>query len=174
MVEMLVVAALFTIVGATMLAIYLFSARGFSSLANYADLDKINRKAMDTLTAEIRQAKAVTSKTDSSISLITEDGQAISYNFNSESKQLVRFNTTTGETKVMLGDCNLLQFDTYQRNPVATTFDQYSETNNVNEIKVIMFTWKASRPILGSVQVSENIQTAKVVMRNQNYYSLTH
>jgi hypothetical protein len=166
--ETLVAAGLFGVASAALCTVYAFSTRSFASLANYAQLDQINRVALDTLTKEIRQARVVTDVTSNSISFINGDRQSVIYNFDAGTKKLVRYINGTSHT--LLSDCNLINFDVYQRNNISNTFDQYpAATNNWNEyVKVIRLTWKASRTIPAGPSVSENVQTARVVIRKQH------
>jgi Tfp pilus assembly protein PilW len=166
--ETLVATGLFGIASLALCSIYLFSLRGFASLANYADLDKINRTAMDSLSQEIRQARYVSSATPNSISIINGDGVGVSYIFNTLNGKLIR-TASDGSSKVLLSDCRLLAFSLYQRNPINGTYDIYpAATNNFSQsVKAISLTWKASRQILGGITTSENIQTARVIIRKQ-------
>ena len=170
LVEMMVSVGLFSVVGGTIMAMYLFGSRSFVSLANYADLDKINRIALDILTREIRQARQVTGFPTNSIALINGDDHNISYYFNDATRQLVRNDSTTGVSKTLVSSCTLLNFDVYQRNNISNTFDQYpiATTNWSETVKVIRLTWKASRTIIGTQKVSEDIQTARVIIRKQH------
>ena len=169
LVEILVASGLFGIVGLALASTYLFSLKSFASLVNYADLDKINRTAMDSLSQEIRQAKAVTDATANTISIINGDGEAVSYIFNTINGKLFRTGSD-GNSKVLLSDCKLLAFSLYQRNPINGTYDIYpAATNNWSQsVKAISLTWKASRTMLGGIVTSENIQTARVIIRNQH------
>jgi hypothetical protein len=145
------------------------ATRGFASLANYAELDKINRNAMDNLTMEIRQAKLVTDVQSNSFSLINGDNVSVTYWFNPSLKQFTR-SASDGTTKVLITSCALINFEVFQRNNIAGTCDQYPiATNNWSEyVKVIQLTWKAARAIPGGPGVSENVQTAKIVIRKQH------
>jgi len=173
LVEILIAAGLFGIVSLALATIFFFSTRSFVSMTTYAELDKINRTAMDKLTYEIRQANHVNAVTMddsghiSGISLINGDGQAVTYNFDSATKQLVR--SASGSSQVLLEDCSLIYFNLYQRNPIGGTYNIYPAATNdwQHTVKVVSLTWKASRPIYGGPAVSENIQTAQVVIRKQ-------
>src|SRR5437764_14578563 len=88
--EMLIATGLFGMAAATGCTLYLVSTRSFASLSNYAELDKINRTAMDTLTKEIRQSKLVTDVQSNSFSIINGDGVSVTYWFNAGQKQFVR------------------------------------------------------------------------------------
>jgi prepilin-type N-terminal cleavage/methylation domain-containing protein len=169
LVEMIVAIGLFGIVSVAVCTIYLFSTRAFASLANYAELDKINRTAMDTLTKEIRQARLVTDVTTNSVSIINGAGISVTYRFEASSRRFMRF-AADGTSKVLVSDCSLLNFDVYQRNNIAGTWDQYPVASHdwSEYVKVIRLTWKAYRPVPGGPGVSENIQTAKIIIRKQN------
>jgi len=169
LVEMLIATGLFGIASAAVCSIYMFSTRGFASMATYADLDKINRIAMDTLTREIRQARLVTDVSSNSFSLINGDGASVTYWFNSGLKQFVR-SSNDGNSKILVSDCDLINFAVFQRNNIAGTWDQYPvATNNWSEyVKVIQLTWKASRKVPLGPGVSENVQTAKIIIRKQH------
>ncbi len=167
--EMLVATGIFSLAGLAVGSLYLFSTTSFAAMANYGELDKINRTAMDTLSKEIREAQAVTDATSSSITIINGNGLNVTYSFNSLSGKLLRV-SSDGSSKTLLEDCKLLAFNLYQRNPVGGTYDIYpAATNNWSQtVKCVSLTWKASRKMPGGNTVSENIQTARVVIRKQH------
>jgi prepilin-type N-terminal cleavage/methylation domain-containing protein len=169
LVEMVVATGLFGIASVALCSIYLFSTRAFVSIANYAELDKINRTAMDALTKEIRQARLVTDVTTNSVTIINGAGVSVTYRFESSSKRFMRL-ATDGTSRVMVSDCSLLNFEVYQRNNIAGTWNQYQvATHDWSEyVKVIRLSWKSYRPVPGGPGVSENIQTAKIVIRKQH------
>ena len=168
LVEVLVASCLFGITAVVLSTIFQFSTRAFASLANYAELDKINRTAMDTVTKEVRQARLVTDVTSNSVSIINGDGISVTYRFEPFNRRFIR--TTADTSKVLVSDCSLLNFDVYQRNNIAGTWDQYPvATHDWSEyVKVIRLTWKAYRAVPGGPGVSENIQTAKIIIRKQH------
>ena len=168
LVETVVATGLFSLAGLALAAIYLFSTTSFAALVNYAELDKINRSAMDILSREIRQAQAVTAATANSLTIINGDGVNVTYSFNAYSGKLLR--TVGGNSQTLLSDCELLAFNLYQRNPISGTYDIYpAATNNYSQtVKCVSLTWKASRKMPSGNDVSENIQTARVVIRKQH------
>lgn len=170
MVEMLVAAGLFSLVGLALGSLYLFSTTSFAAMANYAELDKINRTAMDKLSKEIRQSQAVADATANSITIIAANGKHVTYSFNSISGKLIRSVLEDDSSETLLSDCKLLAFNLYQRNPIGGTYDIYpAATNNWSQtVKCISLTWKASRKMPSGLSVSENIQTARVVIRKQH------
>ena len=168
LVEMMVATGLFSLAGLALGSLYLFGTTSFAAMVNYADLDKINRGAMDTLSKEIRAAQAVTDATGNSVTIINANGLSVTYAFNSTSGKLTRM-ASDGSSSTLVSDCTLLNFQLYQRNPIGGTYDIYpAATNNWSQtVKVVSLTWKASRKMPSGVGVSENIQTARVVLRRQ-------
>jgi len=140
-----------------------FSARSFAAMTNYVDLDSKSRKALDRITRDIRQANGLTSFTDRELVLQDWDNQPLRYTFNPETHQLTR---TKDATEVMLTECDFLRFDTFQRNPVGGSYDQYP-TAVAATCKVIQLSWVCSRRILGAKINTESVQSAKVVIRKQ-------
>jgi prepilin-type N-terminal cleavage/methylation domain-containing protein len=180
LVEMMVALAIFSIAGVAMMSLWLFGTRSLTSLANYAGLDLKNRQAMDLLTCEIRQALQITeyttNATTSSITLVTggvdtdlSHGHSVQYLFDKNSQTFVRNDLTTGEHKVLLNNCSLLAFDLRTRAPIGATFEQYPvATNNwQSTVKVLQLTWKTSTVLPSGVASSENVQTARIVVRKQ-------
>ena len=171
LIEVLVASGIFGVASVALCSIYLFSTKSFVTLANYAELDKINRNAVDTLTREIRQARQVVDVQANSISIINGDNHSITYSFNSATKQLLRTDSSDpAESSVLVSDCDLLVFELHQRNPIDGSFDIYpvATGNWSEEVKVIRLTWKASRRPNNSPITSENIQTAQIVIRKQH------
>ena len=166
LVEVMVAAGVFSISGLALATIFLFSIRSFAAMANYADLDENNRQAMDQLTAEIRQARAVVNSTTNSITLLNGNNQSVTYYFNPQNQQFVR-SVAGGASKVLLRDCSLIQFGLYQRNPVGGSYNVYpiATGNWTNTVKVVQLTWKTSRTLNTGAVNSENVQTARVVIR---------
>jgi len=166
---MLIATGLFGVASAAVCSIYMFSTRSFASLVTYADLDKINRTAMDTLTREIRQARLVSDVQSNSFSLINGDGVSVTYWFNTGLKQFMR-SANDGSSKVLVPNCDLISFSVFQRNNIAGTWDQYpvASSNWSEYVKVIQLTWKASQAVPLGPGVSENVQTAKIIIRKQH------
>lgn len=168
LVEMMVATGVFGISGAALATIFLFTIRSFAAMANYSDLDKQNRYAMDKMTREIREAKKVTAYTTNSISLMNGSGNTVTYTFKPNSQQLVRDDGTS--TQVLLNNCSLLSFSLFERPPVGYSFDRYPIANSdwQQNVKGVQLTWKTSRIVSGTPVInSENVQTAVIVIRKQ-------
>ena len=58
--EMLVAAAIGSLLLTAVAYLSLYSARSFVALGNYADLDQLSRNALDVMSRDIRQSKSLT------------------------------------------------------------------------------------------------------------------
>jgi prepilin-type N-terminal cleavage/methylation domain-containing protein len=178
--EMMVAVAIFAIVGAALMSFFIFSIRSFASLANYAELDAANRHAMDLMTAEIREAQYVTDYQSNSLSVL--DGNStniLTYKFDTTKREMTR-TSTDGTTTVLLTNCDLLNFNIYKRNPSNYTFSvngvggaicgiyPADGTSYSNMVKAIELTWKTAMTVSPTTMTnSENVQTARIVIRKQ-------
>jgi Tfp pilus assembly protein PilV len=172
--EMMLAVGVFSIASLALAAIFLFSVRSYAALANYAVLDQYNRQAMDQLTYEIRQAQKVTgyssNSTSSSLTILNGSGVSVTYTFDADNQRVLR-QGSDGTSKILLTNCNLLNFGLYMRPPTNGTFDVYPvniDTNWQQMVKVVQLSWKTAMTISPTALVnSEDIQTARIVIRKQ-------
>ena len=168
LIETIVAVAVFGIAGVALASAFLFSIKSFAAMGNYAALDQANRQAMDLLTREIRQAKQVTAYSTNSITIVNGDTLTVTYLFHPQTKQLIR-SASDGTSKALLNDCNLINFNLFQRNPVNGTYDIYpTATENWQQtVKVVQLSWRTSRTLFNGLAQTENVQTARIVIRKQ-------
>lgn len=173
LVETMVGVAVFSLAAMALATIFLFSIRSYAAMANYALLDQKNRQAMDQLTYEIRQAQKVvnyvTNAGASSLIITNGAGVQVTYTFNS-TNQTVSRSGSDGTSAVLLTNCALLNFNLYMRPPTNGSFDTYQVPTNINwqkEVKVVQLSWKTSMSIPPARITSEDIQTARIVIRKQ-------
>lgn len=174
LIEIMVALGVFAICGASVATLSLFTLRSFAAMSNYAVLNQENRQAMDIMTQEIRQARHLNNVTTNppSISVTSGEGLTVVYTFNPVQRQLVR-DASDGSHRVLLEDCDLLNFDLRQRNPsngvwgiFPTAQGQWRQTT-----KAIELSWRTSKTISPTTRVtSENVQTARIVIRKQQPY----
>src|SRR5262245_5119656 len=81
LVEMMVAASIALVFIGAMVALYGFSIRSFSAMANYDNFSRRSRYASDILSRDIRCALYVVSATNNQIVLSAPDGTNISYTF---------------------------------------------------------------------------------------------
>ena len=173
LVEMMVAVGIFALGGAVLMGLYLFSVKSMAAMYNYSVLDQNNRQAMDLLTREIRQSKKVLNYTTNSITVQTANddgstGPSVTYSFSPSVKKLLR-SSSDGTTRVLLNDCNLLSFQLFTRCPSNAVFGSFPVAiNNWQQtVKVLQLTWKTSMTLPSGIVNSENVQTARIVIRKQ-------
>ncbi len=172
--EMMIAVGIFSLVGMALMGTYIFSVKSMASLYSYAVLDAYNRQAMDQLTQEIRQAQRVVAYTTNSITILTanEDGSTgpmVCYSFNPTSKKMLRKNLSDRTSTMLLDNCSLLQFQLFTRCPSNGNFGMFpvAVNNWSNTVKVLQLTWKTSVMKPDGIINSENVQTARIVIRKQ-------
>lgn len=170
--EMMVATGVFSISGLALATIFLFCIRSFAAMTNYAVLDKANRHAMDTITAEIRQAQQVvnysSNSASTSLTILNGGGVNVTYTFDSAHQQFTR---NDGTSTVLLTNCNLVAFGLFYKPPISNSWDWYNlylGTNWQQQVKIVQLTWKTSMNICPTAQInSEDVQTASIVIRKQ-------
>jgi hypothetical protein len=164
LVEIMVALAVASILLLAVATLGLYGGRSFAGLANYTDLDARSRHALDRLTKDVRQVNRLTASTSTSLTFEDADGSSLQYVYSPDDRTLSR--VKGGVTEVLLTECDNLSFAIFQRNPINGTYNQYP-TASPATTKLINVTWTCSRKILGNTMNTENVQTAKVVIRKQ-------
>jgi len=164
LVEFLITMAVGSILFLTVAVLGMYAGRSFAGLANYTDLDARSRNALDRLTRDVRQVNRLSASTTTSLTFEDADGSPLRYVYSPEARTLNRIKG--GTTEVLLTECNALTFAIFQRNPIGGTYDQFP-TGAPATTKLINVTWTCSRQILGTAMNTENVQTAKIVIRKQ-------
>ena len=171
--EMMIAVGLFSLVGMALMGTYIFSVKTMASMYAYSVLDANNRNAMDLLTREIRQAKRVLNYTTNSIKILTanEDGTTgpeVTYRFSPNNKKMIR-SSSDGTSRMLLDNCSLLEFQLFTRCPSNSVFGAFPVAMNSwsNTVKVLQLTWKTSVTKPDGIINSENVQTARIVIRKQ-------
>ena len=159
-----------------------FSGRSYAALANYVDLDNRSRGALDRMSKEIRQVDCVTNSATATLptgQVVTNklvlsgtetDGSAyiLTYDYNPGTQTLLR--TKEGGsypgTNTLLTGCTYLNFGMYQRVPKLNSFDQF-DAADLATCKVVQLDWICSRKIFNKTANTENIESAKVVIRKK-------
>jgi prepilin-type N-terminal cleavage/methylation domain-containing protein len=169
-IELMVTMGIFGMAALALSTLLMFSVQSLAAMANYAELDKENREAMDKLTREIRQARQVTACSSNSITILNGDNVSVTYSFQPSTKRMIRSANDGSGTQVLLNDCDLLEFGLFQRNPIGGSYDIYPVATSTwqQTVKVVQLTWRTVRSIPGTpVVTSENVQTARIVIRKQ-------
>src|SRR5688572_10794203 len=164
--ETVMAAGIGTLLVLVLINFTMFSTKSFAALFNYVDLDDVNRIAMDRVTRDVRQANRVKSSTATTLLLEDADGVELSYVYSPYTRVLVR--TKAGSpAETILSECDRLVFDVRQRNPVAGSYDVYPVLKSPDSAKVVNVSWSCSRKIMGRIENTESVQTARIVIRKQ-------
>src|SRR5262245_45883366 len=113
--EVLVAVGVSSIVLAVVAAFSFFNARSFAAIGNYVDLDETSRKAVDVMTKEIRQTKALSDYQTNALTFIDYDDRPLQYIYDPAAQTLSR--VKNGMASVLLKECDSLEFQIYQRTP---------------------------------------------------------
>jgi Tfp pilus assembly protein PilW len=146
-------------------ALTVYTARSFAAMGNYMELDKNSRSALDRLTQLVREADGVTDYGDHRV-VLSYHGSTIAFEYSPQEKTLNLVNTN-GTSDRLLNDCTFLDFQVFQRNPVAGTYDQYPVTGDESSAKIVQVSWICSRRLIGNLLNTESVQSAKIVIRKQ-------
>jgi len=166
LVEYLVTLALTTLVIATGAAVSENFLRAVAFLSNAVDLDAKNRLAIDRISREIRQCEAVDSASGNGL-VLRSGTNRVAFEYHPDTRQLVRSHPDTG-TEVYLKGCDYIRFDLFRR-PVPTLngkYDDYPAASAAN-CKIVQVSWVCSRRLLGFEANTGRMQSARVVIRNQ-------
>ena len=163
LVEYLFTIAIGSLVTLVIVGLSVNSGRSFAAMANYSDLNASGINALDQMTRDIRQAARLTSYSSTQLTFSNGTNQPpVVFTYSPVQRTLVRQQGTS--TKVLLTQCDSLNFAIYQGGAIAGTYDQYPVAN-VDNCKVVAVNWSCSRTILGAKVNSEAGQSAKIVMR---------
>ena len=171
--EMMIAVAVFTIGTAALMSTFTFSLQSMAALSNYTALDRMNQQAMDKMTREIRQAKMVVNYTTNLLEIVNCDGDTVYYWFiGDEVDRLYRLvENPSGEWdyEILLEDCELINFNVGQRNLQSNSWNYFPPTTGdfQSTAKVIDLSWKTRRTLPNGTTNSEDVQTAKIVLRKK-------
>jgi len=172
LVEAMIATAIGTLVMAVMASLSVYSARTFSAMGNYVDLDVHSRNALDVIAREMRQSTGVIdSKTNTGINYLTltntDAATYVKITWNSDAGTLALDKTGQG-TQILLTGCDKWKFWLYNRAPnLNPTNLSFNLATNLADCKLVNMSWKCSRTILGSKLNTESVQTAQIVLRNK-------
>lgn len=172
LIEGVVALALASLVMTVVASLIVYSARTFSAMSNYVDLDLHSRFALDLISREVRQANAVVAcRTNGSVSFITltNTGNSsfvkVSWNMDAGTLSLEK---TGVPPQVVLTGCDRWRVWLYNRAPIISSNSlSFNPATNLSSCKLVNMSWKCSRSILGSKLNTESVQTAQIVLRNK-------
>jgi Tfp pilus assembly protein PilW len=170
LVEMMAAMLCGAIILATLTIVTVFATRSYLAIANYRDLDKNSRNALDVMSRDIRNMDVVTNYAPNTISLLALDGSSVTYTWDPTTTAFKRTYTRAGGsalTSTLLTNCTTLVFHVYSQVP-TNSFTFPDTSGNPTETKLIDVSWRCARAIFGTETNSESVQTAKIVIRNHS------
>ncbi|MBI4663685.1 MAG: hypothetical protein HY735_33200 [Verrucomicrobia bacterium] len=166
MIELLVTSAVASLLSLGLASLVIYSNRSFAAMANYFDLDRRSRHALDTMSREIRQTNRLMTFSETSLTFEDYDGGVLRYVYDPTERTLTRSKNGQPDSDPLLTECDFLKFSIFQRNPVGGTYDQYP-TADAATCKLVQLHWECSRKIFGAKVNTESVQSAKIVIRKQ-------
>lgn len=164
LVELIVTLAITLIVG-TAFSSFLYSASlNLSNMFAFADMDSANQKAINIMTREIRLARRVISASSGNLTIENTNGVSVAYTYRSTDRTLVR--TAAGSTSQLLRNCDAATF-TLCKGARSNAFEVFPAATNVAEAKIVDFSWRCSKQMTGGLIASDNLSSAKIILRNQ-------
>lgn len=165
LIELLIALATGTLAITALGMFAIYTARGFAAIANYMDLDRNSRTTLDRLSQIIREADGVLSYSPAALQL-SYHGTNVWFTYSSDAKALT-YQGIDGINEKLLSDCTFFNFEIFQRNSVAGTYDQYPVTPDKNVAKIVQVSWVCSKTLINTLLNSESVQSAKIVIRKQ-------
>ena len=168
LVEIFVAACLSIVIVGGLMTTFVFVVRSFRAIQNYSSLNAASRHTLDVLSRDVRSAARVAYATTNTLSLTNYDNvSGYMYQWDPTVGTFTRYYTNTSgtvATNVLLTGCDTLGFLYYIQVPGANL--TFTQTINLNEVKLIDVSWKCSRQIYGFKINTESVQTARIVRRN--------
>jgi hypothetical protein len=162
-VEFLITVALASMILGQTCTLWLFSSRAFAAQMSYAGMDQRSMHALDTLSQDIRQCRALTNFTTTRVTFLDHDNKALTFAL--EKGALIRLKSGSAP-KILLKDCVAGEFAMFQRSPIAGGFDYFAVTDPAL-CKAVEVRWNCSRNPAGATSplTTESMQSARIVMR---------
>jgi len=136
--------------------------------ANYNDMNKTSRNALDLLSFDVRNAAYVTNYSERALTLVNTFSNVTRITYAWDGTNYLNRTQAGGTARVLLSGCGSFNFNYYLRVPQAN-LQFVSATNSIstNSVKLISVSWICTRTILGSKLNTESVQTAKIAIRNE-------
>lgn len=179
LIEMLMSVAVGSLVIAGVTSSSVFTSRDFVAIGNYCDMNTAGRYTLEQMAADIRQADFLSSYTTNALVFQTTDPTTgstnvsyLTYTYNPAQQTLTRSLGLQGSiattNTMLLTNITYFRFDLYQRNPQMTNGGDLVpliSTSQPNLVKAVDLSWICSRFVVGVIRNSDDVQSARVVIR---------
>lgn len=149
---------------AVIMSLFSFSNRSLASFSNYVALERQSQHALDIISRDVRQVQRLKTSSATSLTFTDYDGADLAYTYSPNAKTLTR--TKNHNSEVLLEGCDDLAFAIMQRNTQQSSFDQFPAATT-DTCKLLQLNWTCSRNIIGMNLNTENMQSAKIVIRTK-------
>ena len=167
--EMMVGIAIGSIVFLALGSLTLYSARSFSSMVNYTELNQNSRMSLDRMTRDIRESKGLIDRTGTSLvfKMDTAGLTNLSLIWDKTNKTVTQIITggTNSVTNTLLTDCTFWTNQIFQRNTVSNSFDPLP-TTSYPLTKLIQLNWTCSERRVNTTN-TESVQSMRIVIRKK-------
>lgn len=175
LVEYLFTASIGVVVLAASMVLWGYATRSCASLMAYVDLSNTSKMALDRMSQQIRNARAVQAWSEHELQIALPGASGtnqptIQYLYDERAQTLRQvFQPVAGrpQTTTLLTECTNFSFVVFQRTPSVGNWDLIESGANTNLTKVVRMEWTCVRPLLGDRNMVEHQVSAKVVIRNQ-------
>lgn len=176
LIETVVAGAVASVVLMVVGLLSMYGLRSFTAMGNYTELDAQSRNSLDQISLDVRQATQVIdfqTATNSKTLVLSNSlrGMTIRYIWDGDARTLSCEKSDQGEV-IYLKGCEEWDVEFYRRTPQpGSTMMFLPATNGAGvldapAVKMIAMTWKCSRAIRGEKWNTESVQTAQIVLRN--------
>ncbi len=162
LVEMMVSAALASMVLAAVLTTFVFFCRSGVRMAHYSDMERQSRSVLQRFGQDAREAKAVT-WVDASTVRFTTDVGVVTYGYDASLKRFTR-TPASGSASVLVSGVSGFRFTAYNVSGAALTITDASASANTKMVQVDI---DLSRNTASLPNVSAQAVSARYVLRNK-------
>jgi hypothetical protein len=164
LVEFMLASGMAMLASAAIIALAVFTTRGFVAMTNYTDMALASRMALDKMSRSIRLMSSLTAYETNSITLRDAGGNSLSYTWDPTARTVV--SVSGGQTNTYLTGCDSLNFWIYQHTLKSNTFDCYDPAY-VTNARMVQLTWTCSRQLQAAKVNTELVESAKIALRNR-------
>jgi hypothetical protein len=116
------------------------------------------------MSREIRQCDGIVAASTNGLVLRTGTNLT-TFQYQPATRELVRIDSDA-DTEVYLKGCDYIRFDMFRRNPLSGKYNEYPTATTTN-CKIVQVSWVCSRRLLGFTANEGGMESARVVIRNQ-------
>jgi Tfp pilus assembly protein PilW len=159
--EVMIASAIGSLLAITIVVTTLHMVFSFRAVSNYSTNEQESRNATDWLSRDIRKASSVTQTSTNNLTLSITN-TVVTYAYDPVGHTVTR--NATNNAIVLLHGCLRAGFTIYQRNALASAYEQF--TPGTNSAKLVGYYWHCGVTNVDGTVNTTDAQSALVVMRN--------